>query len=264
MCFFDKQDNLCGSNVNKVLGNKIFLNNKHSLFIGADVYRNFDIKFSQELASSGPKRKILIEMSIFESKNGFGLKAQDQEGNKAIVELISEKQPAKNKETAEKIIISQLNKTGETIFIVSEIKIELSKPYFLKISFLNELRRKVLDLLAEERNKNYKQDSFVLSGNNQDFPQKELSYEFNIANKLANQFYKKHGVQKIEPAFELLKQRKGKKIMTTKYCLRHYLGYCLKEKNNQLKESLYLVNEKGQKFLLKFDCQNCQMEIYFF
>lgn len=264
LCFFDKQDNLCGSNVNKVLGNKIFLNNKHSLFIGADVYRNFDIKFSQELASSGPKRKILIEMSIFESKNGFGLKAQDQEGNKAIVELISEKQPAKNKETAEKIIISQLNKTGETIFIVSEIKIELSKPYFLKISFLNELRRKVLDLLAEERNKNYKQDSFVLSGNNQDFPQKELSYEFNIANKLANQFYKKHGVQKIEPAFELLKQRKGKKIMTTKHCLRHYLGYCLKEKNNQLKEPLYLVNEKGQKFLLKFDCQNCQMEIYLF
>ncbi|MFA5178424.1 MAG: U32 family peptidase [Candidatus Paceibacterota bacterium] len=264
LCFFDKQDNLCGSNVNKVLGNKIFLNNKHSLFIGADVYRNFDIKFSQELASSGPKRKILIEMSIFESKNGFGLKAQDQKENKAIVELISEKQPAKNKETAEKIIISQLNKTGETIFIVSEIKIELSKPYFFKISFLNELRRKVLDLLAEERNKNYKQDSFVLSGNKQDFPQKELSYEFNIANKLANQFYKKHGVQKIEPAFELLKQRKEKKIMTTKHCLRHYLGHCLKEKNNQLKEPLYLVNERGQKFLLKFDCQNCQMEIYLF
>ncbi|MFA5009363.1 MAG: U32 family peptidase [Candidatus Paceibacterota bacterium] len=264
LCFFDKQGNLFGSNVNKVLENKIFLNNKQGLFLGADVYRNFDIKFSKELENFGPKRKILVEISIFESKNGFELEAKDQEGNKAFIQLECEKELAKNKEIAEKTIISQLSKTGETIFIVSEIKIKLTKPYFLKISFLNELRRKVLKLLAEERMKNYKQEIFNLPKSKEDFPLKELSYEFNVSNKLSSQFYQKHGVKKIDPAFELIKEKKGKKIMTTKHCLKHYFGYCPKEKNNNLKGPLYLVNKKGQKFLLKFDCSNCQMEIYLF
>ncbi|MFA5368484.1 MAG: collagenase-like protease, partial [Candidatus Paceibacterota bacterium] len=92
---------------------------------------------------------------------------------------------------------------------------------------------------------------------------KELSYEFNVANKLAEQFYRKHGVEKIEPAYELTKIRKNKKIMTTKHCLKYYFGYCSKEKKGQLiKEPLYLINERGQKFLLKFDCAKCQMSIY--
>jgi 23S rRNA 5-hydroxycytidine C2501 synthase len=90
-----------------------------------------------------------------------------------------------------------------------------------------------------------------------------LSYEFNVSNDLAQRFYENHGVKKIDLAFELTKDRKGKKIMTTKHCLKHYFGYCSKEKNrSDIREPLYLVNEKGQKFLLKFDCVKCQMSVH--
>jgi len=74
---------------------------------------------------------------------------------------------------------------------------------------------------------------------------------------LAVQFYNRHGVKEIEPAFEI---RKGNKLMTTKHCLKYCLGLCPKD-GGKAKEPLCLINEKGRKFLLKFDCSNCQMEV---
>jgi putative protease len=49
--------------------------------------------------------------------------------------------------------------------------------------------------------------------------------------------------------------------MTTKHCLKHYFGFCPKD-GKTIKEPLYLINERGQKFILKFDCVKCQMEIH--
>ncbi len=263
LCFFDKDNNLCGSNVNKIIDKKVFLSNMSGLRIGTEIYRNFDIQFSKQLKINQIKRTVGVSMLISESVDGFNLKAWDKEGNEAIFKLKTAKELAQNKETVENMIISQLSKTGETIFTVSSVNIDLTQAYFIKISILNETRRNVLILLEKERNKNYKQEVFKLKNNKAIFPIKELSYEFNVANKLAEQFYRKHGVEKIEPAYELTKIRKNKKIMTTKHCLKYYFGYCSKEKKGQLiKEPLYLINERGQKFLLKFDCAKCQMLIY--
>jgi putative protease len=262
LCFFGKDNDLCGSNVNKVMGNKVFLNDMSGLSAGMEMYRNFDIAFSKQMKIGQPKRTVNVSMVISETPDGFVLKAEDEEGNQASIGLKAEKELAQNKETAENMMVSQLSKTGETIYAVSDARIDLIQPYFLKISVLNEMRRKVLVLLSEERDKNYKQEIFKIKNNKEPFPLKELPYEFNVANELARKFYIHHGVEKIEPAFELTKERKGKRVMTTKHCLKHYFGYCSKEnKVNGIKEPLYLVNEKGQRFLLKFDCVKCRMSI---
>jgi putative protease len=119
------------------------------------------------------------------------------------------------------------------------------------------MRREAIDNLSSERKKNYKIEEFRIKDNDNPFITKTLSYEWNVSNKLAEQFYKKHGAVDIEPAFEL---KGGNKVMTTKHCLKNYFGFCPKE-YGKIKEPLYLINEKGQKFLLKFNCLNCQMEI---
>jgi putative protease len=76
----------------------------------------------------------------------------------------------------------------------------------------------------------------------------------------------------VEPGFEVSKQRKGKAVMTTKFCLLHENGMCLKGKcgskragsdlgkGEAWKLPLHLDTGKEQ-FLLKFDCKNCQMII---
>lgn len=262
LCFLNKQGDLTGSNVNKVEGSKIFLNEMNGLISGAKIYRNFDIQFNKQIKSGAPKRRIPVVLSFLEIDNGFSLIAEDGEGNKVSLDFPTEKQEAQNKAAVENTIISQLSKTGETIFSIQEIKILWKNQYFFKISLLNEMRRNILKMLLEERIKNYKVEQFELKESQVPFIAKELNYESNVANKLARMFYEKHGVLKIEPAFELIKERQGKKVMTTKHCLKHYFGYCTKTgKTVELKEPLYLVNEKGQKFLLKFDCAKCQMEV---
>ncbi|MFA5087313.1 MAG: U32 family peptidase [Candidatus Paceibacterota bacterium] len=263
LCFINKQGDLTGSNVNKVAGNEIFLNNMDGLYVGAEIFRNFDIQFGKQLKTGKPKRLIPVIMSIFETKKGFGVIAKDEEGNEALFEIEAIKEVAENAEKAKEVIISQLSKSGETIFSAAKVEINFDKMFFIKMSVLNEMRRKVLEILLEKRKQNYQKETFKLPDSKELFPEKKLAYEYNVANKLAEQFYKEHGVEEIEPAFELLKERKGKKVMTTKHCLRHYFGYCAKEnKGGEIKELLYLVNERGQKFLLKFDCTKCQMSIH--
>lgn len=94
--------------------------------------------------------------------------------------------------------------------------------------------------------------------------QKELDYTFNVSNTLSRQFYERHGAKVIEDAFELQKDTKGKKVMTTKHCLKYLFGVCPKNMqtgNPGFKEPFYLVYG-GKKYRTSFDCKNCQMEIW--
>ena len=51
--------------------------------------------------------------------------------------------------------------------------------------------------------------------------------------------------------------------MCTKHCIKHELGYCVRETKEPLPyaEPLYLQHE-GNRLRLEFDCAVCQMKIY--
>jgi len=254
ICFFGKDGEMKGSNVNVVDGKKMFLNDMSGLFEGMEVYRNLDTQFLKDLRT---ERKISISFLFKEDEEGFSLKVSDKEGNSFVYKILIEKKEAEKKELAEDNLRVHLGKLGGTSYMVKDVKIEWSKPYFIPVSELNKMRRKTIEGISLEREKNYKREEFKIEKNDTPFITNKLSCEFNVSNKLAMQFYNRHGVKEIEPAFEI---GKGKKLMTTKHCLKYCLGFCPKD-GGKVKEPLCLINEKGRKFLLKFNCIDCQMEI---
>ena len=256
ICFFDKNNDLKGSNVVRVEGEKIFLNEKQDLRLKDKIYRNYDLQFDKNIrAKEAFKRKIGLKVVFRETQKGFFVSFSNSE-NIISKEVEIKKDFSLNKEKAIENIKTQFSKLGNSDFYLKEIKIDFyNKPLFIPSSLLNNLRRE----LIEEINSSYiykREERELKKDSKIKYYLDKLSYEYNISNKLAENFYKKHGVKKIDKAFEI---KGGDKLMTTKHCLKYFLGQCQKQ---DLKEPLYLINEKGQRFLLKFDCKKCQMEIY--
>ena len=48
--------------------------------------------------------------------------------------------------------------------------------------------------------------------------------------------------------------------MRTRYCVRYELGICPKHHGHKEGGPLYLLNN-GQRFVLRFDCRNCEMTL---
>ena len=87
-----------------------------------------------------------------------------------------------------------------------------------------------------------------------------LTFETNISNSKAIEFYKERGVDKIAHAYEL-KEVEDATLMTTLHCIRRTFGKCLKTKEgNDWKEPLYLVSGKNR-LQLHFNCKECKMTI---
>ncbi|MDP3147793.1 MAG: U32 family peptidase [Ignavibacteria bacterium] len=266
ICFFDEQDILTGTNINHVERNRIFTKELSGLLPGTEIYRNHDHQFIKELSKDETKRKIACEIEVQPEENKLIISATDEDGNKVsfseAVELI-EPEDAKK---AIAVMENQLKKSGSTIFSVESVRIKSGKAIFLPVSKWNELRRTILQLLLEERIKNYPMQKREHINNSMVFPENKLNYAGNVVNEKAKEFYRKHGVETIEDGFEKLDDFEGKILMTTKYCIKEELHMCpFKSEHTQIhamKEPLYL-NDGKQKYRLHFNCQKCEMEIYF-
>ena len=179
-------------------------------------------------------------------------------------ELVCEKVPARNKEQAMNSLHRQLTKFGATEFICTNLEIELQEPYFLPVAQLNALRRAVLGKLTIVRVQYRPRIQGSILKNSVPYPEKALSYLGNVLNQQAEAFYRRHGVTRIDPAAESGVDLHGQKVMTIKYCLRQQPGLCSQNPNisNDFSEPLYLVDEHGQEYQLRFDCVTCHMEIF--
>lgn len=262
ICFFDSQGKLQGTKIYKVDGNKIFPESISEIEKETLIYRNFDIKFSKQLSSSKTERKISVIVSIKELDESILIIAKDENNNeiryihKGIFDL------AKNQERAFESIRTQLSKTGDSMFKIDQVNIEFNQALFFPISELNNLRRIVLEKLEEKRLENYTNQIHSISKNEVPYPDTFLDYKGNVLNKLAIQFYKRHGVQQIENAFEAQADFSGKAIMITKHCIKYQMGACerFEKKPKQISEPLFL-EDNNRKYKLEFDCKNCQMKI---
>lgn len=227
---------------------RIFPNKMDNLTIGTKIYRNFDYEFEKKLTNTKTKRRIGVNF-IF--KNGI-LYAKDEDNNCVNIQITETELP-KNPEKMQENFKTQLNKTGESDFYIQNIDIESNLP-FIPISKINELRRTVLDLLMQERIKNYPKEiqkplQQVI------FPKEKLDYRANIHNQKAKEFYEQCNCEICETSFESQLNPKNKELMRTKHCLKFALNMCKSPKK------LFLVDEKGKKYPLIFDCKNCEMAI---
>ena len=235
-----------GCLVNKVEGKKIYPNKMDGIAVGLEVYRNFDSKFEKQLESSKIKRQIGVKFSF---KNGI-LTVIDEDEN-SVNFTIDSCEKAKNPEKMKENFITQLKKTGDSDFYVEAIEISEEIP-FMPISQINEIRRTILEKLMNERLKNYKrelQKPLKLSK----FPKENLDYRANIHNQCAKEFYEKCGCEVCEMSAE--SGAFPKELMRTKHCLKFAFNMCKSPKK------LFLIDEKGKKYPLMFDCKNCEMVV---
>jgi 23S rRNA 5-hydroxycytidine C2501 synthase len=261
ICWFNKKSELVGTNINIVEGERIYPNKFVPQKAGIDIYRNSDPAFEKKV-SGGADRKLAVDFTVKEMDKGFSVAAKDEDGNVAQMEFVAEKKPAQKPELVEENWKQQLSKLGDTVFYARDFSFDLRKPYFIPLSAMNEWRRNLILKLSGIRAENYPRILSEHKKTNHIYPVRELDYSFNIANSLAKSFYEKHGAKVLEEAFELQKNTKGKKVMTTKNCLRYFLGACLKNKEGvELKEPLFLVY-RGKRYRVGFDCKNCRMEIW--
>lgn len=260
LCFINNCE-LLGCLVNKFENNKIYPNKMPDIKIGAAIYRNFDSEFEKQLKISKTCRKIdaKIEFDLGE------IRIIDEDGTLAIVKYEID-EFAQNELKMSENIGKQLRKTGESDFLVSEVKINASKKPFLPVSKLNELRRELLENLMKKRVESYVRECHSQIGSEVcEFTDKEIDYHGNVLNKYAKLFYEKHGAMVKESALEGGKiQNSGKCAMTTKHCLRYSFGICRKDKTSKsISDKLYLIDEKGKRYNLNFNCNKCEMEIIF-
>jgi putative protease len=267
LCFFNQKKELCGIKVNTVSDRKIFPQSIPSqLVVGTMLYRNNDIAFNKQLDSSINPRKIALSFHLIETENGIKLTAIDEDGITASIEECIIKEPAQNSQAALQSIVTQLKKTGNSIFEVVNCTVEFESPLFIRNSVINDIRRKTIELLDLNRSEQYKRNESPFIVTDIQYPSTIIDFTANIINSKAEQFYKRHGVQTFENGFELQNDFTGKTIMTTKYCLRFELGMCLIDKSHKqtlgLELPLFLENN-ARKFRLYFDCKKCEMKIIY-
>ena len=264
--FLNENNEADGLQINVVLNNFIIPNTFKSIKVGTEIYRNSDAEFIKLVEREDSTiRKIGINLKFTETAEGFKLTAIDEDGHTSSTSYETAKELAKSEESIIPNIKKNLSKTGNTPFIVDEIEVDLTANWFLPISKINEIRREVLENLVEIRVNEYHREEFQITKTDHPYPVKELDFTYNVSNKLARQFYERHGVNEIEKAFELQWDPGKSRVMVTKYCVKYELGKCARFQKDtmgeKLVEPLTLINGENE-YKLKFNCKPCEMEIW--
>ncbi len=222
---------------------------------GTTLYRNRDVKYDAMMDRPTATRTIAVEATL--SLNGHDLTLRlKSEAAEAEASVQVEVQQARTPQTEARR--RALSKFGATHYRLASLRDEVAPDAFLPLSVLNPLRQKAVAALEEATLKlpravRKEMDAPVS-------PNTRLTYHDNVANGLAEKFYREHGAESIERALEAT-GAKGDVVMTTRYCLRRELGACLKEKNAaKLPSPLYLTAPAAT-YRLDFDCANCRMKL---
>jgi putative protease len=264
--FLNENNEPDGAQINIIINDIVVPNTFKPLKPGTIIYRNSDANFNRLVEREDSAiRKIGVTLKFTETSNGFQLLAIDEDGHESVSSFETNKELAKNEESTIPNIKKNLSKTGNTPFIVDDITVEFSNNWFLPISKINDIRRLVLEQLIEVRINEYHREEFQITKTDHPYPVTQLDFTYNVANKLARAFYKRHGVTEIEKAFELQWDPGKSRVMTTKYCVKYELGKCWRFNKDTMGEKLVepLTLKHGEnEYKLKFNCKPCEMEIW--
>lgn len=261
LCFLNDAKELQGLRVNKIEGEKVFPAESHlSWRKGTFVYRNYDHEFEKVLNKKSADRKIDTDIMLSEIKEGFKLTIEDEDGFEISLEINYSKELAQKDQTEN--MKNNLSKTGNTIFRVTDVKIQLTDNWFIPASVISEWRRSLTDNLLQKRLEEYPQEEVIRVQTSHSFPTKAITYLGNVSNDKSKQFYIQHQSTVEEVAFEK-KAQKGVPLMFTRHCIKQSMGWCPKETSTRppYKEPFYLLYN-STKLRLEFDCKNCEMKVF--
>ena len=259
LSFTDAQGQFSGARVNRALGGGTVLLREHvNIPRGTQVYRTADKAFNDVLAKPSAKRTIALDADLRCSSGMLVLTLTDERGCRATHSLPCDLQPADKSQNDRQQ--AELAKLGGTIYRLRDVHVPDNM--FIPASLLARLRRETIELL----DRNYAITRPIDKRRSEDmtamYPSTELTPADNVANRLAEEVYRDHGLTTITPALEAgAPVTSSTPLMHTRYCIRRQLGACLKGKNaNKLPRDLYL--KTGTTLLrITCDCKNCEMRI---
>lgn len=264
--FLAASGELCGFRINKSEGNNVAtLESVAGLQVGMPVYRNFDIEFNKLLQGNSASRRMNVDICFSESSDGFELKMVDEDGN-AVSHIFDYKKELSQKGNAAiEMLKTNLSKLGGTPFVARSVDIQLSNPYFFPASVVNEWRRTLVQSLQETRMENYvRPTADVIRPTKHLFDclsVDKLTYLGNVLNEKAVAFYRSHGIENVELAYEANPVFDAE-LMRCKHCIRYSLGMCKKSKGAAASSPEPWTMETGNfKFFLDFDCKKCEMVV---
>lgn len=224
------------------------------------IYRNYDKAFEQLLEKKSAERKIPIVFTLTETDNGFQLSTADSNGTEVSTQIECIKEIAQDSARSLDNLSTNLGKLGNTIFEAQEIRLQITQPWFIPASLINNLRRQAIaDLEVARQNRRPRGNPGARDLTAQ-YPEDALTYLGNVYNAYARKFYEKHGVSLIAPAYECGLETGDVSLMITKHCVRFSLQLCPKQTKGIRPDPLILTRG-NEKFTLKFDCKPCEMHV---
>ena len=261
--FVARDGSVCGFRGDVCSGNLIRSNNLGGIFSGARLFRNISAAFEKEIDRQPCVREISAEVSIrFRLADrlwSVEAEAVTEDGRRATVMIEAGDQVASNRERMAEMFRSQIGKTaGHYRFTLVSIPADGDMP-FLSAAALNGIRRSLaeaLDQMPCNKKEILRREMYEIAGG---CPQKNLSYKYNVANRLSESVYRAAGASVIDQAYELGHQPSAE-LMRTRYCIRYELGICPRYHKAKDSGPLFLLNN-GQRFAMHFDCRNCEMTV---
>jgi putative protease len=256
VCFFDSAGKLLGTRVNSVNGDTVTPLSMDGISAGTKIFRNSDRLFDRKLAGKSAVRKISAEVSIEISETNITVNAKDEDGVSVSISIPHPAEKSIDSDRMRKTIIEQFGKTGNEIFL---FRIHCTDcEYFFPISVINAWRRELAHVLEEEREKQYRRKESKIIRSDIPYITDEIDFTANVSNRLAEQFYRRHGVRKIEKAVE--SGTIPTRLMYNKYCIKFELGMCPVKQNAPGSGDLFL-RYANKKLRLCFDCKKCEMSV---
>ena len=257
ICFITPHG-VTGTNVNAAEGRRIVPNRMEGIVAGAEVYRNSDRLFNLRLERSRMRRVIPATAVAEVSAEGFAMTYTDCEGVTASAARTVPLDRAKNPGANASALRVQAMKSGDTIFAVRDAEVRGAE-WFVPASLAAEVRREALSALDEARRNRLLEHRILPENPAARYPSERLTAEENVTNRLAEAFYRDHGVREIERGLDLAPTTAGHRVMRSAYCIRREIGECLRERP-RLRGDLYLEHG-AHRYRLEFDCAACEMSL---
>jgi putative protease len=262
LCFIDSNGKLHGFRINKAENGRLYpLEMPSQLKRRTRLYRNQDHAFQTILSKESAERVLFVDIEIEETEKGFRLTMTD-DYHCAYIDVEAEKQLGRTPQSDN--VKRQLSKLGGTGLELRSLNINYGKNWFIPSSLLTEWRRSLVKefLVRPIERPTDCNAAKTISSIASSQPNKTITYLGNVMNMRAAEFYREHGVEEIEPAFEL-KHKEDVPLMFCRHCIRYSLNMCPKHHGNaNPQEQLFLRLANGKRFRLEFDCKSCMMKVY--
>ncbi|MCK9522809.1 MAG: U32 family peptidase [Proteobacteria bacterium] len=253
-----------GARVQKVLGEDVHLRDATGLQVGQSVFRNFDAAFCAHIEKTAFHRRIPVRVDLDTTASGLCVRVQTEAGLVAEAHWTGPVEAANHAARMQDDLSRRLAKTGDGPFVCRAVRV-LSEPVpFVPVSVANDLRRRALAALeaaalaAYPRREHVRGSEVALP-----YPKAHLDFSFNVINRLAQQFYRRCGVDSISPGAEFGGLDADAQLMTSIHCVLRGTPHCFREAGaTHLDEPLFLVDPEGRRLGLRFDCDACRMSVH--